>query len=91
MKRFDLSLSSSRRSFLCELLESRDALQKEAEMRIQQASIETALRASEEHFRLIVDGIPGLVVTMTANGEIELLSRQVLEYFGMGYQSCNPR
>jgi PAS domain S-box-containing protein len=32
--------------------------------------------------RLIVDTIPGLVCTLNAAGEVELLNRQVLEYFG---------
>ncbi|HWF47027.1 MAG TPA: GAF domain-containing protein, partial [Bryobacteraceae bacterium] len=41
-----------------------------------------ALRASEENFRLIVDTIPGLVCTMNAAGEVQLLNRRVLEYFG---------
>jgi formate hydrogenlyase transcriptional activator len=39
-------------------------------------------RQSEERFRLIVDAIPGLVCTLSAAGEVELLNRQVLEYFG---------
>jgi len=42
-----------------------------------------ALRASEESFRLIVDCIPGLAVTMTAEGELEFVSQQCLDYFGM--------
>jgi len=42
-----------------------------------------ALRASEERFRVIVDSIPGLVVTMTAEGELEFVSQQCLDYFGM--------
>src|SRR2546422_1475848 len=37
---------------------------------------------SEERFRLIVDTIPGFVCTLSAAGEIELLNRQVREYFG---------
>src|SRR5260370_10412091 len=37
-----------------------------------------ALRASEESFRLIVDSIPGLVVTMTAAGEVDLVNHQYL-------------
>src|ERR1700720_1012045 len=41
------------------------------------------LRGSEESFRLIVDSIPGLVVTMTAEGELEFVSQQCLNYFGM--------
>jgi formate hydrogenlyase transcriptional activator len=43
---------------------------------------EVALQLSEERFRLIVDTIPGLVSTMSATGEVQLLNRQVLEYFG---------
>src|SRR6266403_5007855 len=40
-----------------------------------------ALRTSEESFRLIVDSIPGLVATMTAEGELEFVSQQCLDYF----------
>lgn len=43
---------------------------------------EDALQASEESFRLIVDTIPGLVAIMTAEGGVEFVNRQVLEYFG---------
>src|SRR5437879_5469904 len=43
---------------------------------------EDALRASEQDFRLIVDSVPGLVWTMTANGEVELVNQQILGYFG---------
>jgi PAS domain S-box-containing protein len=38
--------------------------------------------ASERHFRLIVDSVPGLVLTTTVAGEFEFLNRQLLEYFG---------
>src|SRR6202795_1907719 len=41
---------------------------------------EAALRASEENFRLIVDSIPGLVLTLTAEGELEFVSQQGLDY-----------
>jgi len=37
---------------------------------------------SEHSFRLIVDTIPGLIAIMTAEGEVELVNRQILEYFG---------
>ena len=47
-----------------------------------QKRAEQAQRESEQSFRLIVDGIAGLVATMTAEGEVELVNRQVLEYFG---------
>ena len=43
---------------------------------------EDALRASEIDFRLIVDTIPALVCTMTAEGEVEQVNRQILDYFG---------
>jgi PAS domain S-box-containing protein len=43
---------------------------------------EDALRASEERFRLIVDGIAGHVAIMTPAGEVELVNRPGLEYFG---------
>jgi PAS domain S-box-containing protein len=44
---------------------------------------EEALRLNEQDLRLIVDSIPGFVSTANAAGEIELVNRQVLEYFGM--------
>src|SRR5712671_3439227 len=40
------------------------------------------LRASEANFRLIVDSIPGLVHTTTAEGKLEFVNRQLLDYFG---------
>src|SRR5688572_15323832 len=40
------------------------------------------VQRSEERFRLIVDSIPGFVCTLNAEGEVELLNRQLLEYFG---------
>jgi formate hydrogenlyase transcriptional activator len=44
-----------------------------------------ALRASEQSFRLIVDSIPGLVDTLTAEGDLEFVSQQCLDYFGMTF------
>src|SRR5262249_25047308 len=43
---------------------------------------EETLQASERNARLIVDGIPGLVVRMSAAGEVAVANRQLLEYFG---------
>ena len=43
---------------------------------------EDALRVSEQSFRLIVDGIAGLVAIMTSTGEFQAVNRQVLDYFG---------
>jgi formate hydrogenlyase transcriptional activator len=43
---------------------------------------EDALRSNEQNLRLIVDTIPGFVSTANAAGEVELVNRQVLEYFG---------
>jgi formate hydrogenlyase transcriptional activator len=43
---------------------------------------EQILRSNEQSLRLIVDSIPGFVSTANAAGEVELVNRQVLEYFG---------
>jgi PAS domain S-box-containing protein len=43
---------------------------------------EGALRESEEKFRLVVDGIAGLVATLTPGGDVDFVNGQVLEYFG---------
>ena len=40
------------------------------------------MSTSEEEFRLIVETIPGLVAIMRADGAVEIVNRQVLEYFG---------
>ena len=40
------------------------------------------LLAGEESLRLIVDSIPGLVHTTTAEGKLEFVNRQLLDYFG---------
>src|ERR1700676_4747743 len=37
---------------------------------------EEALRASELNFRVIIDSVPGLVLTMRAEGELEFVSPQ---------------
>jgi PAS domain S-box-containing protein len=50
---------------------------------------EEALRNSEQSFRLMVDGIAGLVAIMTATGELETVNRQVLEYFGKTTEELN--
>jgi PAS domain-containing protein len=51
---------------------------------------EEALRASEQSFRMIVDSIPGLVNTTTAEGEFEFVSRQCLNYFGTTLEELPP-
>ncbi len=43
---------------------------------------ENVLRSNEQSLRMVVDSIPGLVCTLNVQGEVELLNRQVLEYFG---------
>jgi formate hydrogenlyase transcriptional activator len=53
-----------------------------AAVAIERTRNEEALQESEERFRLIVDTIPGFVCTLSAAGELELVNRQVLEYFG---------
>jgi PAS domain S-box-containing protein len=53
-----------------------------AAVAIERKRDEEALRSSEQSLRLIVDSIPGLVSTVNAAGEVELINRQLLEYFG---------
>jgi formate hydrogenlyase transcriptional activator len=43
---------------------------------------EEALRESEKSVRLIVDGIAGLVAIMSADGKVESVNNQTLQYFG---------
>jgi hypothetical protein len=43
---------------------------------------EGAFRAREHSFRSIVDSIPGLVSTMTATGETEMVNERVVQYTG---------
>jgi PAS domain S-box-containing protein len=52
---------------------------------------EDALRDSEQSFRLIVDGIAGLVAIMTAAGEIEAVNRQLLDYLGKTTEQLKGR
>jgi PAS domain S-box-containing protein len=52
---------------------------------------EDALRESELNFRLILDSIPRLVCTMTPRGEVELVNRQVLDYFGRTLEELRNR
>jgi PAS domain S-box-containing protein len=44
---------------------------------------EEALRESERESRLIVDSIPGLVVALAHDGEVEFVNGQGLEFFGL--------
>jgi len=53
-----------------------------AAVAIERKRNEAALQESEQRFRRIVDTVPGLVCTLSAAGEVELVNRQVLEYFG---------
>jgi PAS domain S-box-containing protein len=47
-----------------------------------QKRAENALRANAHHWRLIVDGIPGLICTNTPDGEVELVNETLLNYTG---------
>jgi PAS domain S-box-containing protein len=44
--------------------------------------VESDLRAIEANFSGWVESFPGLMVTMSMTGQVELFSRDVLEYFG---------
>ncbi|MGA2538772.1 MAG: ATP-binding protein [Terracidiphilus sp.] len=45
-----------------------------------------ALRASEIKLREIVDSIPGFVCALSPEGEVELVNRQLLDYFGKTFE-----
>jgi formate hydrogenlyase transcriptional activator len=40
------------------------------------------IKTNEQSLRLIVDGVPGIVFTLNAAGEVEFVNRQFLEYTG---------
>lgn len=46
-----------------------------------------AMQASELRFRLIVHSIPGMVVTMTPKGDLELVNQPVLDYTGLAFDA----
>ena len=52
---------------------------------------EEALRESERHSRLIVDSIPGLFGLLTADGHLEFLNRQILDYTGLTLEELKRR
>ena len=62
-----------------ELAATNETLAWEVEERRQ---AEEALRESERNARLIMDGIPGLVALLGADGGVEVVNRQVLDYSG---------
>jgi PAS domain S-box len=69
------------------LLNEQKRVSREHDERVGQRTHELAssnqeLKISEVESRLIIDSIPGLVAVLTATGDVELVSRQVLEYFG---------
>jgi PAS domain S-box-containing protein len=47
---------------------------------------EEALRESERELRSVIDGIPGLVAMLAANGEVEAVNRQILDYCGQSLE-----
>ena len=44
--------------------------------------LEDALRASEQSLRLMVDGLPGLITSMDAAGELQFVNQPVSDFFG---------
>src|SRR5262249_25628590 len=46
------------------------------------AAANEALRDSEHNARLLVDSIPGMVALLAADGDLQFVNRQILEYTG---------
>ena len=72
-------LRSSLAQVTAELAAATEALEHEAAARRRSDEV---LRASEREWRLTVDTIPGLVALLSATGYVEVVNRQLLEYFG---------
>jgi PAS domain S-box-containing protein len=53
---------------------------------IERKLTQEALHASALNLRHIVDGIPGLVFTLTADGEVEFVNQQILNYTGKTFE-----
>jgi PAS domain S-box-containing protein len=47
---------------------------------------EEKLRESEQEARLIVDSIPGVVALLSPTGNLEMVSRQCMEFFGRNFE-----
>ena len=54
-----------------------------------QKGAEEALRESEYESRLILDSIPGMVAVLNTSGEVEWVSRPVLDYYGKSLEELN--
>ena len=57
-------------------------LQRTAEL----AATNERLERSESESRLIVDSIPGLIALLSPAGDLEMVNRQLLEYFGQTFE-----
>jgi PAS domain S-box-containing protein len=62
------------------LLSKQKLVASELDRRVSERTKELA--EAENNFRQIVNSIPGLVCTMSPDGEVQLLNRPLLEYFG---------
>lgn len=70
-----------------QLLTEQKRVARELDLRVAQKTRELAaanarLKHTEAQSRLIIDNIPGLVALMSGSGEIDVVNRQFLEYFG---------
>lgn len=64
---------------ISELAAANEALQTEVAER---RRAEEALREKERESRLILDSTPGLIALLTATGDVEVVNRQLIDYFG---------
>jgi formate hydrogenlyase transcriptional activator len=57
-------------------------LASQAAISLENATLFSDLQKEEQNFRLIVDSVPGFLVTMTPRGEVEFGNRGILDYTG---------
>ena len=69
-----------------ELLDMMATLGSQIGQFIERKRAEEAVRRSELNLRRLVDGIPGLVFILTADGEVEFVNQQILDYTGRTFE-----
>ncbi|MGC4053515.1 MAG: PAS domain-containing protein [Paludibaculum sp.] len=65
---------------------ARELDERVAQRTSQLAAAHEELQKSEYYWHMIVDNIPGMVALLSPTGELEIVNRQVYEYFGQTFE-----